>query len=280
MSQDRVTVALITEVFTGEGAAARLLRRLEEAREGGAALAFLPELPLDRWAPATREAREEDAEPPGGRRQALQAEAARVSGVALVGGAIVTDPGTGRRHNNALVFDGLGEAVAAYRKLHLPQEEGFWEASHYEPGEEPPEVAAVAGLRLGLQICSDNNRPAMALVPAALGAEVVAAPRATPPGSYERWKLVLRANAVTGCTFVISVNRPEDREGTDIGGPSLAVAPDGEVLAESTAPLALVTLDLERLREIREGYPGYLDLRPDLYARAWTHVSRIRGQVT
>jgi N-carbamoylputrescine amidase len=278
MSQERVTVALITEVFAGEEAAPRLRRRLDEAREGGAVLAFLPELPLDRWAPATRKALDEDAEPPGGRRQALQAEAARASGVAVVGGAIVTDPETGRRHNTALVYGGDGGLLGSYRKLHLPQEPGFWEASHYEPGDEPPAVVEAAGLRLGLQICSDANRPAMALVPAALGAEVVAAPRATPPGSYERWKLVLRANAVTGCTFVISVNRPEDREGTDIGGPSLAIAPDGEVLVESTAPLALATLDLERLREAREDYPGYLDLRADLYARAWKSV--IRGQDT
>jgi predicted amidohydrolase len=274
MTDATMTVALITEVYSGEEAGERLRARLLEARREGASLAILPELPLDRWAPATREAREEDAEPPGGRRHAIQAEAARASGLALVGGAIVVDPASGRRHNTALVFDGRGEALAAYRKLHLPQEEGFWEASHYEPGDEPPGLVEVPGLRLGLQICSDANRPALALVPAALGADLVACPRATPPGSYERWKLVLRANAVTGCSYVASVNRPEDRAGTDIGGPSLLVAPDGEVLLESTEPLALATLERERLSAAREDYPGYLDLRADLYARAWERVAR------
>jgi predicted amidohydrolase len=273
MVTDDITVALVTEIFTGEDVFDRLAPRLAEARERGARLALLPELPLDHWAPATRAPRMEDAEGPGGPRHAIQAAAAREAGIALVGGAIVVDPGTGRRHNTALVFDERGGLLASYRKLHVPQEEGYWEASHYEPGDEPPSVIPVAGARLGIQICSDANRPELSHLLGALGAELIFVPRATPPESYERWKLVMRANAVTSTVFVLSANRPEDRQGTSIGGPSLAIAPDGRVLLETTDPVAVVTLGRDLLREAREDYPGYLDVRAELYARAWGRLT-------
>jgi N-carbamoylputrescine amidase len=267
---------LVTEVYPGDDRESRLTARLSEAKGAGAALAILPELPCDRWCPATRQADDADAEPPGGPRERAMATAAAAAGIGLIGGAIVRDPENGRRHNTALAFDASGALVASYRKLHLPQEEGFWEVSHYEPGDAVPGPVDLGGLKVGLQICSDANRPALCQVLGALGVDLIVAPRCTPRASYERWKLVLRADAVTCGTFVISTNRPGPESGVEIGGPSIAIAPDGDVLLESDAPLACVTLDAERLREARAAYPGYLDVRAELYARAWSDVARRR----
>jgi predicted amidohydrolase len=274
VSREPVRVALITEVYPEPDRYAGLAPRLAEARAAGAALAVLPELPLDRWCPATREASDADAEPPGGPREQAMSAAAASAGIGLVGGAIVRDPDTGRRHNTALAFDPSGRLVGSYRKLHLPQEEGFWEASHYEPGDVPPRPLDGFGLSLGLQVCSDANRQTMFQALAALGAELIVAPRCTPRSSYERWKLVLRADAVTTASFVISTNRPGPECGVEIGGPSIAIAPDGEVLLESEAPLACIELDPERVRVARLDYPGYLDVRADLYARTWREIAR------
>ncbi len=264
-----LTVALITDLFLGEDAGERLHRALARAREAGAGLALLPELPLNTWAPAGRSARDEDAEPPEGPRHRLQAEAARRAGIGLAGGAIVREPGRGRRFNTALLFDAAGRLAASYRKMHLPCEEGFWETSHYEPGDDPPSVIRTFGFPLGVQICSDINRPQLALALAATGAEAILHTRATPLESYERWKLVLRAVAVTGALFVLSTNRPGPERGVPIGGPSLAVAPDGTVLLETTEPLGVVRIERQAVRTARKEYPGYLPVRADLYARAW-----------
>src|SRR3954469_21545477 len=106
MSQD-LCVALVSDVFFGGDAEPRLGARLRDAREGGARLAVLPEIPLNPWSPATRVARDEDAESPGGPRHEMLARAARASGIGVVGGAIVREGG--RRFNTALVFDGRGE---------------------------------------------------------------------------------------------------------------------------------------------------------------------------
>ena len=267
-----LTVALVTEVFHGGGGPERLERRLRQARERGAELAVLPELPLHPWSPATKEPRDEDAEPPGGPRHRLQAAAAREAGLALLGGSIVRDPASGRRHNTALLFDPRGELMASYAKLHVPEEEGFWETSHYQAGEETPRVVEGLGLPLGIQICSDVNRPELCHVLGARGAGVILAPRATPEETWPRWRLVLRANAVTSGTWVVSVNRPGPEAGVGIGGPSAVMAPDGSVRLETTESLALVRLDRKSLERARRDYPGYLAVRADLYARAWSEV--------
>src|SRR5512143_1945596 len=140
MTTSILRVALINHVFHTADARDHLVRILQSAREQGADLALLPELPLNRWAPADRDPRDEDEEAPGGPRHQAQAEAARRAGIALIGGAIVRNPETGRRHNTALVFDRGGNLVATYAKLHLPEEDGFWETRHYEQGSEPPTV--------------------------------------------------------------------------------------------------------------------------------------------
>ncbi len=270
---DLVVIALVTDVFHTDEDRARLRERLGEARALGARLAVLPELPLNPWSPATKQAQTEDAEPPGGPRQSILAEAARDAGIALLGGAIVLDPETGQRHNTAILFDARGRELGRYRKVHLPEEEGYWETSHYVPGTEPPRAMPGPGITVGVQICSDINRPQGSQLLRSQGAEVLLVPRATPNATYERWRLVLRANAVMADAYLLSVNRPRPEFDVDIGGPSLAVAPDGEVLYEGTDPLAVVELDARSAGEAAEGYPGYLARPVGLYARGWTSLS-------
>jgi predicted amidohydrolase len=262
-------VALLSEVFVGDGAAERLTERLRAARAAGAELVVLPELPLDPWAPATKEARDEDAEEPEGPRHRALAAAARAAGVAVLGGAIVRDPESGARRNTALLLAADGRLLGGYAKLHLPDEEGFWETCHYRPGDRPPAVIGGLALPLGVQICSDVNRPVGTHLLAAAGAAAVLAPRATDPGTWERWKLVLRANALTGAVYVLSVNRPRAERGVPLGGPSIAIAPDGQVLVETTDPLTVVTLEAAAVARARQRYPGYVALQPDLYAEGW-----------
>jgi deaminated glutathione amidase len=268
-----LTVALISEVFWQPDGEARLEDRLNEAVERGADLAVLPELPLNPWRPATKVAVDADAEPIGGARTEAQARAAAGAGIGLVGGIIHRDPQTGRRTSRGLVFDRSGELAATYEKLHLPEEPGFWETSHYEPGTEPPRRIDTFGLPVGLQLCSDINRPQGSLLLGAQGTAAILAPRSTEERTYQRWKTVFRAIALTGCCYVVSVNRPDPEEGVLIGGPSVAVDPTGQVLVETTDRLALVTLHARTVADARAAYPGYLPIRARLYADAWAEIA-------
>lgn len=272
MAADSLIVALVSDVFFEGDGERRLRARLADATSRGAELAVLPELPLNPWAPATKDVRDEDAELADGPRHQLLARAARDVGIGVVGGAIVRDPVTGRRHNTALVFEATGRLTASYRKLHLPEEPGFWETSHYAPGDRPPEVICAFGMPIGIQICSDANRPEGCHLLGAMGAEVILVPRATEGRTWERWKLVLRANAVTSTVYVLSVNRRDDLE-IPLGGPSVAIDPHGRVIAESLDPIMTVTLSRRVVDEARRTYPGYMPVPAALYAEAWRRLS-------
>ena len=273
----KLTVALVSEVFWEADGAQRLRQRLAEAAERGADLAVLPELPLNPWRPATKEAHDDDAEPMDGPRATAQREAAEEAGIGLVGGIIHRDDATGRRTSRALVIDRAGEIRATYEKLHLPEEPGFWETSHYDPGTNPPERIDAFGVPIGVQICSDNNRPEGTHLLGAQGAMASLVPRASEEKTYQRWKTVFRSNALTGCLYVLSVNRPYPEEGVLLGGPSVAFDPNGELLVETTDRLALVTLDASTVTDARRAYPGYLPIHARLYADAWADIAGSDG---
>src|SRR5688572_17003059 len=98
MTDGKLNVALITEVYWEADGAQRLRQRLAEAAERGADLAVLPELPLNPWCPSSRDARDEDAEGMDGERTRTQAEAAAEAGIGLVGG-IIHRAADGRRRS-------------------------------------------------------------------------------------------------------------------------------------------------------------------------------------
>jgi predicted amidohydrolase len=276
MSNASLTVALITEVFVNDPEGLRLGHRLLEARERGAELAVLPELPMDPWVPRRREPDPADAEPPGGPRHRAMAAAAARTGVAVLGGVIVRDPSTGKRHNTALLFAGNGSVVGGYRKTHLPFESDFWEAAHYEPGTDPPQVITGLPLALGIQICSDANRTSGCHQLAARGASVIIVPRATPEASWARWRLVLSADAVTSAAWLVTVNRPAEGRPSPIGGPSAVISPTGTVVAESSEGLLISVLEQQAVDRARAGYPGYLDFQPAVHARGWEDIAQGR----
>jgi N-carbamoylputrescine amidase len=274
----KLTVALISEVYWQPDGIGRLRERLAQAADRGADVAVLPELPLTPWSPATKAARDEDAEPMSGPRMTAQAEAAAEAGIGVIGGIIHREEETGRRTSRALVFDANGELQATYEKLHLPDEPGFWEPSHYDPGTQPPHRIESFGVPVGVQLCSDTNRPEGTHLLAAQGAAAVLIPRATEEATYQRWKLVFRANALTSCCYVLSVTRPDTEQGVLLGGPSVAVDPNANVMVETTDALAMVTLDADVVRQAKARYPGYLPVRARLYADAWADIARTDGE--
>ena len=159
----------------------------------------------------------------------------------------------------------------------MPLEEGFREANHYRPGNRLAPPCDRFPLRVGLQICSDLFRPQGSHLLGAMGAELIAAPRATEAAGYERWKTIIRGNAMSACAFVVAINRPRPEGKAAIGGPSIVVAPDGRVLLETTDPVSVLTLERTEIERGRGTYPGYLDVRAGLYADAWRRIAGEAG---
>jgi predicted amidohydrolase len=195
-------------------------------------------------------------------------------GIAVLGGAIVARP----RHRASVTTRPCsstpsGSCARTYAKLHLPHEEGFWEKAHYVPGREPPQVTELDGFPLGIQICSDVNRPEGTHLLAAQGALAVLAPRATEPDSWEDWKLVLRANARTACCYVASVNRPAASGASPWGGPPSWPAPAAKSCWRTGETLSLARLERATVEAARARYPGYVAVRSEVYAAGWTALA-------
>lgn len=277
-AESDLTVALISEIFSSER---ELVDCLDRARDEDAALAILPELPFNLWSPATKAASEEDAEGPGGWRTEMLCAAANKAGIAVLGGVIRKDS-NGHRTNLALLSDSNGCIIGSSAKHVLPDEEGFWECDHYQPSTDPPRIIEFKGIKLGIQICSDANRPTAGQLLAAQGVQVILAPRATSPSSWNRWRLAYQAMALTCSAWVVSVGRPRPEFGVDIGGPSLVVNPMGEVVLETTDRIAVTTLDMHAVEEARRSYPGYLAWAAKMYAAGWAKIqeNHIKQTVT
>ena len=270
MGMESLTIAMISDVFFDNGANERLVSRLHEAKDAGADLVVLPEIACNAWSPSTRTLQDNDAEELGGQRCTMQADAAKEVGVGLIGAAILQE-GT-QRYNTCLFWDENGLLLGKYQKHHIPEEEGFWETSHYSQGTEGFPVFAFHGFTIGIQICSDMNRPQGSHILGASGADVIVGPRSTECATYDRWRPVWIANALTTGCFVCSVNRPSPENGVLIGGPSIAISPNGEVLVESCDAITLFRVRQSTIKQYRQEYPGYLPCRSDLYASCWEAV--------
>jgi predicted amidohydrolase len=148
-----------------------------------------------------------------------------------------------------------------HEKRYLPDEDGFWEASWYSPGDGVFDSVPVGDAVLGVQICTELWMQAVSRQYGERGTDVIAVPRATPVSSRERWIVGARAAAIVSGTFCISSNR----SGTSTGGVAFAgegwiVGPEGEVLAltSDSDPFVTLDLDLRRARVAKATYPRYV----------------------
>ena len=267
---EELTIGLIRDIFVGEDATQRLSQTLQQVKDRGCQLAVLPEIACNPWSPATKRMLDHDAEVIGGPRTTMQANAAKEVGVGLIGAAILE--GDSARFNTCLFWNEEGKLIGTYQKHHVPEEVGFWETSHYDHGVEGFKVFPFHGFNIGIQICSDMNRPQGSHILAALGADVIVGPRSTERATYEKWRPVWIANALTTSCYVASVNRPHEEQGVLIGGNSIAVDPNGKVITEADDAITTFTIRRSTIEKARVDYPGYLPCRAALYADAWSNL--------
>ncbi len=267
---DELTIALVRDIFIGEDASQHLTEILQKAKELGCHLAVLPEIACNPWSPATKTLIENDAETIGDARTSMQANAAKEVGIGLIGAAILQHDSA--RYNTCLFWDKTGELIGTYQKHHVPEEVGFWETSHYDHGVEGFKVFPFHGFNIGIQICSDMNRPQGSHILAALGADIIVGPRSTERATYQKWRPVWIANALTTGCYIASVNRPHEEQDVLIGGSSIAVDPNGKVIAEADDAITTFKVRRSTIEKARVDYPGYLPCRAGLYADAWNKL--------
>ncbi|MBD5338669.1 MAG: carbon-nitrogen hydrolase [Bacteroides sp.] len=212
------------------------------------------------------------------------AEAAKQNGVVLVTSAFERRA-PGLYHNTAIVFEKDGSIAGHYRKMHIPDDPGFYEKFYFTPGDMGFEPIDTSVGRLGVLVCWDQWYPEAARLMALRGAEVLIYPTAIgwnpddddaeKQRQREAWITVQRGHAVANGIPVVSVNRvgyeedpSEASSGIDFWGSSFVAGPQGEFLTlcpENAAQDVVVEIDMKRSENVRRWWPFLRDRRIENY---------------
>jgi len=190
----------------------------------------------------------------------------------------------GLYHNTAVVFEKDGAIAGTYRKMHIPDDPGYYEKFYFTPGDLGFNPIDTSVGRLGVLVCWDQWYPEGARLMAMAGAEILIYPTAIgydprdPEDEQQRqrdaWITIQRAHAVANGIPVVSVNRvgfeadPGGGPGALFWGSSFVAGCQGEFLAragEGSEEVLTVELDRQRSEDVRRIWPYLRDRRIDAY---------------
>ncbi len=176
-------------------------------------------------------------------------------------------------YNTAAVIDADGKYLGKMRKIHIPHTwPGFWEKFYFKPGNLGYPVFETAYAKIGIFICYDRHFPEGARILALKGAEILFNPSATTAGkSRYLWELEQPAQAVANGVFIGAINRVGTEKPWEFGrfyGSSYFVDPRGKIIAQASEDkdeLVVADIDLDQIREVRDGWQFFRDRRPEMY---------------
>lgn len=224
------------------------------------------------------------AEPHPGDFFDIYSEAARENDVVLVASSFERRA-PGLYHNTAVVFEKDGKVAGRYRKMHIPDDPGFYEKFYFTPGDMGFHPIDTSVGRLGVLVCWDQWYPEAARLMALDGAELLIYPTAigwNPDDpedekmrQREAWITVQRGHAVANGIPVVSVNRVGYEEdptgassGIDFWGSSFVAGPQGEFLYQAPDDKSaeeIIDVDLKHCENVRQWWPFLRDRRIDAY---------------
>ncbi|MCC5958911.1 MAG: carbon-nitrogen hydrolase [Rhodobacteraceae bacterium] len=287
MAKQSLTVGLVQHAC-GENLDENLERSLAGIREAaaqGARLVLLQELHRSRYFcqqedPAVFDLAEAI---PGPSTERLSATA-RELGVVIVG-SLFERRAPGLYHNTAVVLDSDGRLAGRYRKMHIPDDPGYYEKFYFTPGDLGFTPIDTSVGRLGVLVCWDQWFPEAARLMAMAGAELLLYPTAIgwadeddadeQDRQRDAWITIQRSHAVANGLPVLACNRigfEPDPAAPDQGalfwGSSFVAGPQGELLAEAPTDrdcVLCVEIPTGRSEEVRRMWPYLRDRRIDHY---------------
>jgi len=279
-------VALIQQSFKGskEAMVQDTLKKIEESSNRGAKLIVLQELHQSEYFCQCEDTKyfeyaksfKDDIE--------FWAKVSKDNRVVLVT-SLFEERAPGLYHNSAVVFDN-GLVAGKYRKMHIPDDPGFYEKFYFTPGDIGFEPIDTSLGRLGVLICWDQWYPEPARIMALKGAEILIYPTAIgwfdedskdeKERQLQSWITIQRSHAIANGIPVLSCNRvgfESDSSGVLKGirfwGNSFVCGAQGEMLAEANNEDEIIlyaTIKRERTKAVRDIWPFLRDRRVDAYS--------------
>jgi N-carbamoylputrescine amidase len=192
----------------------------------------------------------------------------------------------GLYHNTAVVFDIDGSVAGRYRKMHIPDDPGFYEKFYFTPGDIGFEPIDTSLGRLGVLVCWDQWYPEAARIMTLKGAEILIYPTAIgwfdedsedeKGRQLESWVTIQRSHAIANGVALISCNRvgfESDSSGVLNGirfwGSSFVCDAQGDIISQANSQdetIIYATIEQERTKEVRDIWPFLRDRRIDEYS--------------
>lgn len=286
MNDSTLRVGLVQQACTDDREAnlAAAEEGVRRAASEGARLVLLQELHNGPYpCQAEDPARFDEAETvPGPTTERLGA-LARELGVVVVA-SVFEKRAPGLYHNTAAVLDADGRLAGIYRKMHIPDDPGYYEKFYFAPGDGDFTPIDTAAGRLGVLVCWDQWYPEAARLMALAGADLLLYPTAIGwddgdtdaerRRQLDAWVTIQRAHGVANGLPVLSCNRtgfepgPGEGDGIRFWGTSFVAGPQGEMLAQAPPdrPEVLVAdVPLGRSEAVRRIWPFLRDRRIDAY---------------
>ena len=192
--------------------------------------------------------------------------------------------GSGLYHNTAVVFDRSKEIAGKYRKMHIPDDPGFYEKFYFTPGDMGFTPIETSVGKLGVLVCWDQWYPEAARLTALQGAEVLFYPTAIGWHPHEKeqygtnqhgaWMNVMKGHAVANGIYVAAANRIgleqylPDTAGIEFWGASFICGPQGEILAQAShdkEEILIAEIDMNLMEDVRRNWPFFRDRRIENY---------------
>ena len=193
----------------------------------------------------------------------------------------------GLYHNTAVVLEKDGTIAGMYRKMHIPDDPGYYEKFYFTPGDLGFHPIETSLGKLGVLVCWDQWYPEAARLMALQGAQLLIYPTAIgfdpndTPDEQERqrmaWQTVQRGHAVANGLPVVTVNRVGQEQCSMVNGQcstipfwgtSFVAGPQGELLYEAPTDReveTVVDVDMQRSEQVRRWWPFLRDRRIENY---------------
>ena len=185
-------------------------------------------------------------------------------------------------HNTSIVINEKGKIISKYRKMHIPDDPGYYEKFYFSPGDLGFKSTKTIYGKIGSLICWDQWFPEAARLTALKGAEILFYPTAIGWHPKEKkkfgkaqlnaWITMQRSHAVANGVYVAAINRIgfekiKNRK-IQFWGNSIIIDPYGNVLKQShfnREETIICDIDFKKIEDARQHWPFLRDRRIDYY---------------
>ena len=189
---------------------------------------------------------------------------------------------SGFYHNTSIVINERGKILAKYRKMHIPDDPGYYEKFYFTPGDLGFKSVKTKFGKIGPLICWDQWFPEAARLTALKGAQIIIYPTAIGwhpkekkkfgKSQLDSWITMQKSHAIANGTFVVAINRvgteKKGRKKIEFWGNSMVINPSGQIigkLSNNKQQILIREIDYKKIDNAREHWPFLRDRRIDFY---------------